>query len=276
MIPGTHNDQAFPLMSEYPPTLTFAEILPLPLPLKAFHPASLLRGLSSLLGLVAAELGLGLGLDGTLGLADGRDALDSGLTEVGAVAVLGGLVGDRLVGPATHGHRHIISLAPSTFCGNGHRAGKKEDGFFFFKKKTHLRLDLAPLCSDLRKASLGLVGAEGFLVMTVKPLSLRTMPMAYVNHGWFNKTVFTFVRSWCSQGHVCTLSLTKPACCEPQKLAKVPLRQITDFSRPSESHLAGVLVDQVQGVARELDAAILPGLREEAVVVTYSEETLSR
>lgn len=55
---------------------------------------------SSLLGLVAAELLLGLGLDGALGAADGRDALDGDLTEIGAVAVLGGLVGNGLVGAA--------------------------------------------------------------------------------------------------------------------------------------------------------------------------------
>lgn len=58
-----------------------------------------LRGLSGLLGLVASELLLSLGLDGELGTADGRDTLDSELTEVGAVAVLGSLVGDGLVAP---------------------------------------------------------------------------------------------------------------------------------------------------------------------------------
>lgn len=55
---------------------------------------------------------LGLGLDGTLGLADGRDALDSGLAEVGAVAVLGGLVGDRLESPATRTHTLSVSPLP--------------------------------------------------------------------------------------------------------------------------------------------------------------------
>lgn len=58
----------------------------------------LLGGGSGLLGLVAAELLLGGRLDGALRSADGRDALDGNLTEIGAVAVLGGLVGNSLVG----------------------------------------------------------------------------------------------------------------------------------------------------------------------------------
>lgn len=53
----------------------------------------------SLLGLLAPQLGLGVGLDGQLGLADGGGTLDGGLTEVSAVAGLGDLAGDGLVGP---------------------------------------------------------------------------------------------------------------------------------------------------------------------------------
>lgn len=54
---------------------------------------------SGFLGRVASKLLLGIGLSRTLGSADGRDTLDSELTEVGTVAVLGSLVGDRLVTP---------------------------------------------------------------------------------------------------------------------------------------------------------------------------------
>lgn len=58
-----------------------------------------LRGLGGLLGAAATELGLGGLLDGALGAADGGDTLDGVLTEVRAVAGLGGLVGNSLVGP---------------------------------------------------------------------------------------------------------------------------------------------------------------------------------
>lgn len=52
-----------------------------------------------LLGSVASELLRGVGLGGSLGLADGTGTGNSGGTEVGAVATLGGLVGNGLVGP---------------------------------------------------------------------------------------------------------------------------------------------------------------------------------
>lgn len=58
-----------------------------------------LRGLGSVLGLLATGLGLGSLLDGALGAADGRDTLDGVLAEVRAVAGLGGLVGNSLVDP---------------------------------------------------------------------------------------------------------------------------------------------------------------------------------
>lgn len=54
---------------------------------------------SGLLGLVASQLGLVLGLDGFVRSADGRSALDSGGSEVRTIAVLGGLVGNSLVDP---------------------------------------------------------------------------------------------------------------------------------------------------------------------------------
>lgn len=57
-----------------------------------------LLGGSGLLGLGTTGLGLGGRLGLALGAADGRDTLDSGLTEVGTVAVLGSLVGNSLVG----------------------------------------------------------------------------------------------------------------------------------------------------------------------------------
>lgn len=43
-----------------------------------------------------------VGLDGELRLADGGDTLDGGLTEVSAVAGLGDLAGNGLVGPKVH------------------------------------------------------------------------------------------------------------------------------------------------------------------------------
>lgn len=58
-----------------------------------------------LLGLLAPQLGLVVSLDRQLGLADGGGTLDGGLTEVSAVAGLGDLGGDGLVGPELHdGH----------------------------------------------------------------------------------------------------------------------------------------------------------------------------
>jgi hypothetical protein len=72
-----------------------------------------LLGGGSLLGLVAAQLLLGGRLGRALRVADGRGALDGGLTEIGAVAVLGDLVGNGLVGPV----RSMFSmlLAPPCF-----------------------------------------------------------------------------------------------------------------------------------------------------------------
>lgn len=61
-----------------------------------------LAGGGSLLGLLAPQLGLVVGLDGQLGLADGGGTLDGGLTEVSAVAGLGDLGGNGLVGPKSH------------------------------------------------------------------------------------------------------------------------------------------------------------------------------
>jgi hypothetical protein len=59
----------------------------------------LLGGGSGLLGLVATELLLRLGLDGLVGLLDGGSTLDSSGAEVRAVRVLSDLVGNGLVGP---------------------------------------------------------------------------------------------------------------------------------------------------------------------------------
>lgn len=61
-----------------------------------------LAGGGSLEGLLAPQLGLGVGLDGELRLADGGGTLDGGLTEVSAVAGLGDLAGNSLVGPKLH------------------------------------------------------------------------------------------------------------------------------------------------------------------------------
>lgn len=66
----------------------------------------------SLLGLVAAELLLGLGLDGLVGSLDGGSALDGGGAEVRAVAVLGDLVGNSLVGP----FGMTVSAVQGMFC----------------------------------------------------------------------------------------------------------------------------------------------------------------
>lgn len=71
-----------------------------------------LAGRGSLEGLLAPQLGLGVGLDGELGLADGGGTLDSGLTEVSAVAGLGDLAGNGLVGPKLH-QQPLISCFPT-------------------------------------------------------------------------------------------------------------------------------------------------------------------
>jgi hypothetical protein len=63
---------------------------------------------SGLQGLLAPQLGLGVGLDGQLGLADGGGTLDGGLAEVSAVAGLGDLVGNSLEGPITPGVINIL------------------------------------------------------------------------------------------------------------------------------------------------------------------------
>src|SRR5690242_5016818 len=59
----------------------------------------LCAGLGGLLGLCAAELLGGRGLDGLVGLADGRGAGDGVLAQVGAVVALGGRVDDGGVEP---------------------------------------------------------------------------------------------------------------------------------------------------------------------------------
>lgn len=73
-----------------------------PLPISFFVLSSRLglAGGGSLEGLLAPQLGLGVGLDGELGLADGGGTLDGGRTEVSAVAGLGDLAGNGLVGLA--------------------------------------------------------------------------------------------------------------------------------------------------------------------------------
>lgn len=59
----------------------------------------LLLGSSSLLGGIPPQLLRGLGLQGPLGAADGAGAGDRDGPEVGAVAVLGGLVGNSAISP---------------------------------------------------------------------------------------------------------------------------------------------------------------------------------
>ena len=55
------------------------------------------------LGGIAPELVLRRGLDGPLGPANGADAGDGDVPEVGAVSVLGDQVGNGLVGPVKGG-----------------------------------------------------------------------------------------------------------------------------------------------------------------------------
>jgi hypothetical protein len=88
------------------------------------------------------------------------------------------------------------------------------------------------------KADLGLEAPEGFLVMTVKPFSPATTPMAY--------TCQLAMYSW----HYCASEV-----------------EIVYLVVDEAGVLAGVLVVKVQGVAGELDTAILLALDEEAVVV---------
>lgn len=100
--------------------------------LKGTH---LRRLLSGLLGLVAAGLPLGGGLGGELGSADGRDTLDGGLTEVGTVAVLGGEVGNSLVGAGGRRKKLVSWFGTST-----PRAAARATE----RNRTHLRADLPP------------------------------------------------------------------------------------------------------------------------------------
>lgn len=87
----------------------------------------LLSSGGSLLGLVAAELLLGLGLDGLVGSLDGGSTLDGSGAEVRAVAVLGDLVGNSLVGPFEMKVSAVLR------------------GFLRRISKTYLRLDLTAL-----------------------------------------------------------------------------------------------------------------------------------
>jgi hypothetical protein len=64
----------------------------------------LLSGGGGLLGLVATELLLGLGLDGLVGLLEGGGTLNGSGAEVSTVTVLGSLVGNSLVGPVRKNH----------------------------------------------------------------------------------------------------------------------------------------------------------------------------
>lgn len=59
--------------------------------------------LGSLLGGVATQLPLGLGLHGALGSADGGGTGNGRLTEIGAVSGLGGGRGNVLEGPVQGG-----------------------------------------------------------------------------------------------------------------------------------------------------------------------------
>jgi len=72
--------------------------LPQPL-LRIAHPL-LLASSSGTAGSRTTKLLGGLGFGGPLGAEDGAGAGNSGLAEVGAVAVLGSLAGNSLVGPA--------------------------------------------------------------------------------------------------------------------------------------------------------------------------------
>ena len=75
----------------------FQPVSSIPLHVDLVDPLCL--SLSGLLGLLATELGLGLGLDLLLRAAEGGNTLNGVLAKVAAVAALGGELGNSLVGP---------------------------------------------------------------------------------------------------------------------------------------------------------------------------------
>lgn len=104
-----------------------------------------------LLGLDATGLLLSLGLDRLLGAAESGDALDSGLTKVGAVATVGGLEGDGLVGPVVCRVSNVLILPYLT---NGLKANS---GMLVFGCNS-LASGLVATVGDLGGALSGLVG----------------------------------------------------------------------------------------------------------------------
>ena len=105
-----------------------------PFSIFASYSLVLLGGSGGLLGLVATELLLGLGLDGLVGLLDGGSALDGGGAEVSTVRVLGSLVGNGLVGPEGS------SMSAEFTC-----MSNKCNTMALYAVNTHLRLLLEPL-----------------------------------------------------------------------------------------------------------------------------------
>lgn len=209
-------------------------------------PLVLLSSGGGLLGLDATGcVGLAL-LDGTLGLADGGGAGDGGGAEVTSVT-LGDGVGDALVGPV------ILSAAVP---GSG--------VVWWQCWVTHLRLDLLPLMVTWL-AEAGRCAFPAFLVTRVTPPlspAAGAMPTAWIAHQYkrslpsiSSRSVSKIVRGVCVRAY---LGVGKAGVLETVVSNLVlPFLNIEAVAIGSVSYLAGVQVNQVQRVARELDTATL-------------------
>lgn len=161
-----------------------------------------LRGLGSVLGLLATGLGLGSFFDGALGAADGGDTLNGVLAKVRTVAGLGGLVGNSLVDPrfeATSARFCSMSPAYITMCQHSlaGRLGARDVGLG--ESLGGLGRVLDGLAQNGNTALLAGNDTDG---LESRSLVCRAcFRVVYVDRN--------------------TLSLTKPACCKSE-LVKVP------------------------------------------------------
>lgn len=201
--------------------------------------------LSSLLGGVATQLPLGLGLHGALGSADGGGTGDGGFTEIGAVAGLGGGGGNVLEGPV---QVEVLLAWGSSRCWvlGGMAPGRRRF------------VDV-----------LAVVGAEGALVGVLCGLA------AGLGLGDDVDALVTLGRD--TDGLLVDVSGVLWANWSASIIRRVSAHYFPRAplgSASGGSYLAGVHVGQVEGVAGELDTASCVALDQVGVVVAYYDTML--